>query len=419
MRYRSLFLRCFSLFFLLLFWANPVIAQPDEIDFSGQYERVYQIRVVSKNAGGKSSIGSGFQVSRDGLIVTNYHVVSEYIASPELYDIHYSTHDGRSGQLTLLDFDVISDLAVLRHPDAGDEHFSLADSTPQKGKMAYALGNPGDWGIVMVPGPTNGLVEHSYEDRVLFSGSLNSGMSGGPSLNHEGEVIGVNVATAGSQLSFLVPVDKVNRLLARNGALTPDRFEFEIGEQIRQWQEPRIQELLDASWRGEEFQGRTLFGEIRKDFQCWGDTNKTDKERDVDSSYKTCEAGDDVYITSDINAGQIRFYFHHVKPVKLNKVQFARSQSIKMWSTNDSDFDNSTNYACQTDFIETETDNTGGYHRIITCIRAYKKYKGLYDSLLMVQSNRGSEMFKSHLSLSGVEKIQIQAMNKRFVEQSL
>jgi len=226
------------LFVLLLSLSssNSGIAKSSDLDFSGYYERIFQIRVVSKLAGGKSSIGSGFQVSADGRIVTNYHVVSEFVTSPEHYDIQYAAQDGSTGKLTLLDFDIISDVAVLQHPDAKAEFFQLADSTPEKGMMSYALGNPGDWGIVMVPGPTNGLVEHSYENRVLFSGSLNSGMSGGPSLNRAGNVIGVNVATAGSQLSFLVPIQKVKQMLARDRALTVADLEPEIGNQIRRYQ---------------------------------------------------------------------------------------------------------------------------------------------------------------------------------------
>jgi len=45
------------------------------VDFSGDYERIYQIRVVSPDAGSKSSIGSGFQVSADGIIMTNYRMM--------------------------------------------------------------------------------------------------------------------------------------------------------------------------------------------------------------------------------------------------------------------------------------------------------------------------------------------------------
>jgi len=232
MSFKKLLSRTLGISILFLASVPSAFAQSEDVDFSDAYEHVYQIRVVSQDAGGKSAIGSGFQVTADGLIVTNYHVVSDFVTSPEQYEIMFVTSDGGTGLLELLDFDIISDLAVLRHPEAADDHFNLAEYTPARGQMAYALGNPGDWGIVMVSGPTNGLVEHKYEDRVLFSGSLNSGMSGGPSLNRNGEVIGVNVATAGSQLSFLVPVEKLNELLSRQRQLPHDSFDAEISNQI-------------------------------------------------------------------------------------------------------------------------------------------------------------------------------------------
>lgn len=419
MRFRCLLSRLFGISLLLLSHVQLVFAQDVDVDFSDNYERILQIRVVSQDAGSKSTIGSGFQVSADGLIITNYHVVSEFVSSPEHYKIDYSTHDGNFGRLELLDFDIISDLALLRHSAATSDHFTLADRTPAKGEEAYALGNPGDWGIVLVAGPTNGLVEHSYEDRVLFSGSLNPGMSGGPSLNSVGEVIGVNVATAGSQLSFLVPIEKVKNLLSDHRHVKPASFDAEITAQIKKWQRSRIQELIDGPWASEEFSGRELFGEIRKDFQCWGDTNDTNKERVIEVVSKSCRAGDDIYIDANLDAGQIRFRFKNLKPVKLNKMQFARAQSLYMSSNNHSSYENSTNYTCATDFINGKNDESNNYHRVITCVRAYKKLTGLYDSLLMVLSSSGNEVFKSSLALSAVEKDQIQSINRRFVEKSL
>lgn len=419
MPFRRLLSHTLGLSILFLATVQSALAQADDIDFSGAYEHVYQIRVVSQDAGGKSAIGSGFQVTADGLIVTNYHVVSDFVVSPERYEIEYVTFEGDTGLLELIDFDIINDLAVLRHSEAASDHFNLAEHTPAKGQVAYALGNPGDWGIVMVSGPTNGLVEHSYEDRVLFSGSLNPGMSGGPSLNRNGEVIGVNVATAGSQLSFLVPVEKIVGLLSRQRQVLSESFEAEITKQIVAWQRPRIQDLLDSSWESQHFLGRELFGEIRKDFQCWGDTNESNEERTIEVVSKACRTGDDIYISSDIDAGQIRFSFKSLKPVKLNGMQFSRAQSLYMSADNESNYENSTNYVCETDFINGQDVDVKNYHRIVTCIRAYKKMSGLYDSLMLSMRHTGNEVFKAHLSLSALEKDQIQEMNRRFLERSL
>jgi len=152
-------------------------------DFSDKYGQIYQIRLVSPDAGAKSSIGSGFQVSSDGLLITNFHVISDYVDAPETYEILYTSNDQSQGKLELLDFDVVSDLALLRIPNPSENYFSLTGAEPRKGEEVFALGNPGDWGVVMVPGPSNGYVAHSYEKRILFSGSLNGGMSGGPSFS--------------------------------------------------------------------------------------------------------------------------------------------------------------------------------------------------------------------------------------------
>ena len=90
-----------------------------------------------------------------------------------------------------------------------------------------------------------------------------------------------------------------------------------------------------------------------------------------------------------------------------------------MSADNSSAYKHSTNYRCENDFIEAGNLTDGGYKRITTCIRAYKKLTGLYDSLLLVQEHENERVFEAHLSLSALEPDQIQALNKRFVEQSL
>ncbi len=394
-----------------------------KVDFSDNYERIFQIRVVSADAGSKSSIGSGFQVSADGLIMTNYHVVSSFVNSPDEYEIKYVANDGQKGVLQLLDFDVISDLAILRHPKPNSHYFNINTNTLAKGVTAYALGNPSDWGVIMVQGATNGFVEHSYEDRILFSGSLNPGMSGGPSLNKDAEIIGVNVATAGSQLSFFVPAIKAQNLLDNVRDLAVSDYQAETAQQIKDWQGPRVQSLLDREWKVEEFTNRNLFGEIRHDFQCWGDTNESHKERVVASVYKACSANDDIYLSYNLTAGQMSFSFSETTPIKLNSSQFANSRNTSMSADNESDYEHSTNYSCESDFVSTlkphidSKDNN--YHRVVTCIRAYKNLAGLYDSLLLVRHHKTKQSFTAHLSLSALDRAQIKALNKRFVEEVL
>lgn len=393
-----------------------VEAQSEVIDFSDDYNRVFQIRTISNNTDGKTSIGSGFQISADGLIVTNYHVVSQYVNSADVYTIEYAAQDGSTGSLALLDFDVVSDLAILKHPNPTEDYFTLADSTPERGVLSYALGNPGDWGMVMVPGPTNGFVEHSYEKQVLFSGSLNPGMSGGPSLNNLGQVIGVNVATAGSQLSFLVPASKVRALVDRQRHLKRHEYNEEIASQIRQWQQPRLQELIEKRWPAELFFGREMVGEIRKDFQCWSESNETKTERTINWSYKMCSSGDDIFLDDDLNTGKILYSFSHRTPNKINNMKFALAQTMSMSADNYSEFDSSTNYMCESDFLDQNSNDRSSYTRIVTCVRAYKKLDKLFDSMLMVLDHNGSEVVKGFISIAGAEKNQIMALNRKFTE---
>src|SRR5438046_9463079 len=79
------------------------------------------------------------------------------------------------------------------------------------------MGNPLDLGFTITEGIYNGLVEHSYNERIHFTGALNPGMSGGPAVTGEGNVIGVNVATrrGGQLVSFLVPARFAAALLQR------------------------------------------------------------------------------------------------------------------------------------------------------------------------------------------------------------
>jgi S1-C subfamily serine protease len=76
-----------------------------------------QVRTLLAQQDSQSSVGSGFVVSEDGLIVSNFHVVSQAALEPEAYRLRFVGADGRKGSLQILALDVRRDLSLLRAVD--------------------------------------------------------------------------------------------------------------------------------------------------------------------------------------------------------------------------------------------------------------------------------------------------------------
>ena len=155
-------------------------------DFSGIVEEVVKsvVAVMTEN-----SVGSGFIITSDGFIVTNYHVVQQggrirvlpYGQSP-LY-------------ANITGIDETRDLALLKIN--GNYNFlQLADSSElQVGKKVIAIGNPLGLSFTVTEGIISGLHRagpNSMEEYVQTDVSLNPGNSGGPLINTEGKVVGIN-----------------------------------------------------------------------------------------------------------------------------------------------------------------------------------------------------------------------------------
>ncbi|MEC4672939.1 MAG: serine protease, partial [Nitrospirota bacterium] len=185
-------------------WMTMALAAEGGADkvFSRYKDQVVQVRIVEASSGAKSTVGSGFFVSSHGHIVTNYHVVALLIHKPDQYRGEIVHHDDHTSPLTLLNFDAIHDLAIVQTDRPQSSFFQLHTKSMDKGKRVYSMGNPWDLGMTIVEGTYSGLLERTLYEKIHFTGSLNAGMSGGPAVTSDGEVIGVNVASAGDQLSF-------------------------------------------------------------------------------------------------------------------------------------------------------------------------------------------------------------------------
>ena len=204
-------------------------------------------------------------------------MISDYVYFPDQYRIEYLAADGHTGILKLVGLDVINDLALLKFdsPSMGTEvPFELAQSLPEQGVPIYSLGNPHDLGMIVVPGTFNGIKKTNFYQRIHFTGSINPGMSGGPAVNGNGEVIGVNVATAGNQIGFLIPLSKVVNLV-RNAdpELKASQYKTLIEQQLQENQQELISRILNGSWQQYKLGKALVPGKVTEFISCWGDSN--------------------------------------------------------------------------------------------------------------------------------------------------
>ena len=157
---------------------------------------ILQVRVLLKNGRTQSSVGSGFLIGTGDLVVTNYHVVSQFALDPDTYVGEWVDTSGKRGNVELLAVDVLHDLAVVRVSRHGTGFFKMPAQLAEltQGQYLYSMGNPLDLGFAISEGAYNGVVTRSFYDQLMFTGPINSGMSGGPSVTAGGDVAGINVS---------------------------------------------------------------------------------------------------------------------------------------------------------------------------------------------------------------------------------
>ncbi len=175
-----------------------------------------------------TSLGSGFLLSPDGYVVTNHHVIKG------AEQIKVKLADGREFTAHLKASDPMTDVAVIKVPAQSLPYLSWGNSERlQVGEWVLAIGSPLGLsqtvtaGIISATG-RSGLGLTSYEDFIQTDAAVNPGNSGGPLVNLEGQVIGINTAIAsrsgGSEgISFAVPsniAQPVCRQLITQGRVT-------------------------------------------------------------------------------------------------------------------------------------------------------------------------------------------------------
>ncbi len=400
---------------VLLLIATPAFAFTSQQLFERYGDKVVQVRILDRSSGLKAGFGSGFVVA-DKLVATNYHVVADLLMRPEDFRAEYHQRDGHSGPLQLVSVDVINDLALLAPDGIQGEPLELARRTLKQGERVHALGNPFDLGLTIVDGTYNGLQEKSLYERIHYTGSINPGMSGGPALDSRGRVIGINVATAGNQVSFLVPVSRLQELLdAGRDLVEPEQQLQEIRRQLLENQDRYFGELLAAPFERVTLGEFTLPGELASYVHCWGSSRKGEEQL-YEVSYQACATQDELYLSDELSTGTIAFRHELYRAGELDAFRFynlleRHAQQVAFgFGGEEEDLGR---FACSTELLEIEPMSL----KAVVCLRGYQRFEGLYDLYLSAFSVHQSEQsLHTSLSLTGVSYANARAFLAAYLE---
>lgn len=226
--------------------SKPIPRVPDGSPFQEFFDDLFPNGQGNKgdkknNTRKAQSLGSGFVISADGLIVTNNHVIAE------ADEITVNFSDGSKLEAELVGTDPKTDIAVLRvKSDKPLEFVPLGNSDESRiGDWVMAIGNPfglgGSVSMGIVSAIGRDINSGPYDNFIQTDAAINRGNSGGPLFNMNGEVIGINTAiispSGGSiGIGFSVPTSLANQVIAQ---LT------EFGETRRGWLGVQIQTVTD------------------------------------------------------------------------------------------------------------------------------------------------------------------------------
>lgn len=162
--------------------------------------------------------GSGFIISADGYVVTNNHVVEDATKVTVVFE------DGSEQVAEIVGTDQRTDLAVLKI-EGDDLPFVTFEDTPSRvGDWVVAVGNPFGLGgtvtVGVISGSGRNIGGSNYGDFLQIDAAVNTGNSGGPAFNTQGEVVGVNTAIYSPNggnvgIAFAIPSSTVKQIVGQ------------------------------------------------------------------------------------------------------------------------------------------------------------------------------------------------------------
>lgn len=347
-------------------------------------ELVFQIKTATDSAAPKASYGSCFVVDEvQGLLVTNYHVVAFALNYPQRYHLYLLDGD-QPLPAEVVAFDAVNDLALVRVPRTFKKRVRFARGLPESGDKIYSIGWPADLNKSMSEGNFNGLMAAGPYKRIQMSIPLNPGMSGGPTINQAGEVVGVNVSlrSDSQSLAFAVPNSLVDALLSKPRASysrpsDAPAFDEEVRSQLDQVQESLSVSLLKArpvvihfgDWQAEKPKGIV---------KCWREQDNGPKELTTTTT-ETCYLPSSSGVRRDVDTGTFRLKYTEVSGPSLTSWQYVHALNEMISSQGLQLVEAHEKFATDPKCHEMDLTNSHKVPlRVHYCVNAYVRYAELY-----------------------------------------
>jgi serine protease Do len=242
-------------------------------------------------------------------------------------------------------------------------------------------------------------------------------MSGGPALDQDGQVIGVNVARRvdGEQVSFLVPANFVGALLLRGKEAPPLKTPAypELTTQLMAHQAELTDRFVAQGWKPQTHPHYRVPVPVDEFMRCWGGS-EVSRTGGLDLERSDCVMDTHIF-AGEFNTGAISVRHESYDGSKLGTLRFAarHAQSFRNESFTRLRGELQTKPQCQEDFV----DRDGLVLRAVVCLRAYKKLPQLYDlSVLVATLDQPSSGVQGRFDAQGVSFASAQRLARHYLD---
>jgi hypothetical protein len=319
----------------------------------------------------------------------------------------------------ILNVDVAHDLALIQIKRNLNRLFKFLIENFKSGIKFFSLGLPQDLDMAIVEGVYNGLIDMGPYKHVHLSTPINSGMSGGPTVDQEGKVVGVNVSyLMGSQnISFAVPALYLEDLLKKE----PHQ---KLKESVRS-QLYSVQEILSAAAVTESAKLLLPGWEILKPakmLKCSSDRT-FESEKYYEETFNYCYLPHAAYLGEDMMAGTYEVHFRVIQNKTLNPWQtfslVDRIYNRDPWFRNDlTEYSDDRNLVSKFDCESSKVVNKNGVPiKVNYCMNTFVDYPHLYQMDVRLSTlSTHSSVLMAQMRFLGFTKENIQKILKSYLE---